>query len=269
MMMKLIAMGLASVLGLGAAGLLQGPPSPGDDPPPKAKPKGKGKKGAPGDELRKTYDLLRRVRSDAGTGRSEERINDWTDRATSLYRRAIRTREQGDPRRAREYATAAHDLARAVDHSRNAARLDRPDPDLPPPPDEFGPEDLGERTRRDLGRAYERIRSAGEYGPEADARFYLDAARDLYNAARRDAQAGRDERAGELARAAEAMTHVPEHLGHAADDGPGPRAEFAPPPPEPKEKERPRAGGLFDPPPDPKGERPGPRDRGVLPPPLP
>ena len=85
----------------------------------------------PGDELRKTYDLLRRVRSDTGSGRTEERIKDWTDRATDLYRRAIRTREQGDPRLAREIGTAAHDLARAVDHARNAARLDRPDPDLP------------------------------------------------------------------------------------------------------------------------------------------
>ena len=198
-MLKLIAMGLTSVLGLGLAGLFQEPPPPpGGGPPP---PKAKGKKGAPGDELRKTYDLLRRVRSDTGSGRTEERIKDWTDRATDLYRRAIRTREQGDLRRTREIGTAAHDLARAVDHARNAARLDRPDPDLPPPPDGSGPEDIDDRTRRDLYRAYEHIRSAGAYGPEADAKFFLDAARDLYNAARRDVEAGRDERAGELARA--------------------------------------------------------------------
>ncbi len=93
-MLKLIAMGLTSVLGLSLAGLFQeSPPPPGGGPPP---PKAKGKKGAPGDELRKTYDLLRRVRSDSGSGRTEERIKDWTDRATDLYRRAIRTREQGD-----------------------------------------------------------------------------------------------------------------------------------------------------------------------------
>jgi hypothetical protein len=205
-----------------------------------------------------------------GTGRTEERINDWTDRATGLYRRAIRTREQGDLRSARELATAAHDLARAVDHARNATRFDRPDPDLPPPPDGSGPEDIDERTRRDLYRAYERIGAAGAYGPEADAKFYLDAARDLYNAARRDVEAGREERAGELARAAEAMTHVPEHLSNAAGapEGTGARRAFDPPPPEPKKKDRPRPRGIFDPPPDPKGERPGPRDRG-LPPPLP
>ena len=119
-MIKLIAMGLASVVGIGLAGLFQGPPAPrGEEPPPKAK----GKKGAPGDELRKTYDILRRIRADAGPGRTEERISDWTDRATRLYRQAIRSHEQGELRRAREYGAAAHDLARAVDHARNAARF--------------------------------------------------------------------------------------------------------------------------------------------------
>jgi hypothetical protein len=265
-MLKLIATGLTTVLGIGLTGLFQESPPPfGGGPPP---PKAKGKKGAPGDELHKTYDLLRRVRSDAGAGRTEERINDWIDRATSLYRRAIRTREQGDLRSARELGTAAHDLARAIDHARNAARFDRPDPGVPPPPDGTGPEDIEERTRRDLYRAYERIRSAGEYGAEVDARFYLDAARDLYNAARRDVEAGREERAGELARAAEAMTHVPKHLSNAAErpEGPGARRVFEPSPPDPKKKDRPRS--IFEPPPDPKGERSGLRDRS-LPPPLP
>jgi hypothetical protein len=268
-MFKLFAIGLTSMLSLGVAGLFQEPGPPrGEGPPP---PKAKGKKGAAGDELRKTYDLLRRLRSDAGSGRTEERIKDWTDRATSLYRRSIQARQQGDSWRAREVGTAAHDLARAVDHARNAVRLDRPDPDLPPPPDGLGREDNGERTRRDLHRAYERIRSADAYGPGTDAKFYLDAARDLYNAARRDVEAGREERAGELARAAEAMTHVPEHLSNAeatGPAGPGPRGVFEPAPPDPKKKGRPKARDDFDPPPDPKGKRSEPRDRG-LPPPLP
>ena len=43
---------------------------------------------------------------------------------------------------AREYGAAAHDLARAVDHARNAALFDRPRPDLPPPSDDFGLEDI-------------------------------------------------------------------------------------------------------------------------------
>ena len=262
--MKLIVAGVSSLLGLSLAGFYQDPPRPKDDRPP---PKAKGKKGAPGDELRKTYELLRRVRSDGDTGRVEERINDWTERATRLYRRALQTREQGDPRRAREIGTAAHDLARAIDHARNAARLDRPDPDLPPP-DGVGPEDASERTRRDLGRAYERITSFGEHAANP-SKFYLDAARDLYNAARRDIQAGRDERGGELARAAEAMTHVPEHLSRAEDGpgGPGSRIELAPAPPEAKKKDRPHPRGVFDPPPDRKGGPDAPRDR-ELPPPL-
>ena len=56
----------------------------------------------------------------------------------------------------------------------------------------------------------------------------MKAARDLYSAARRDMEAGRVERAGEMARAAEAMTHVPEHLYQVARhagrvlDGPPP-----------------------------------------------
>lgn len=263
--MKLIATGLSGLLGLGLAGYYQDPPpGPRDGPPP---PKAKGKK-APGDELRKTYELLRRIRGDAATVRGEERITEWTGRATSLYRRDLETRQQGDVRAARELGTAAHDLARAADHARNAARLDRPDPDLPPPDGE-GPEDSGERTRRDLERAYERIRWLGSSSLDRKNQYYVDAARDLYSAARRDVEAGRDERGGELARAAEAMTHVPEHLAHAdeaAVDRPGRRAEFGPPP-EPKKKDRPKGRGLFDPPPDPKKESREARGRD-LPPPL-
>ena len=224
-------------------------------PPPKAKTKGK--KERPGEELRKTYDLLRRIRSDAGNGRAEERIGDWTDRATGLYRRAIRAGEQGDPRRAGEIGTAAHDLARAVDHARNAARLDRADPDLPPPPEGDGPEDIGESgPAASLNRAYDvsHPRGRADTARRPDAKFYLDAARDLYNAARRDVEAGRDERGGELARAAEAMTHVPEHLDNAGEPD-GPRDGR---PPEPKKKDRPRGEPGPPSPPKAKGDRPGP-----------
>jgi hypothetical protein len=260
---KLIAMGLSTLLGFGLAGLFQPPPPPrGEEPPPKAKEKN----GAQGDELRKTYDLLRRIRGETGPARTEERINDWTQRATRLYRQAIQSYDEGGPRRAREFGTAAHDLARAVDHAQNAARFDRPDPELPLPPDGFGPEDLGQRLRRDLARAYERIQAAQDSGFDPSSRVYLEAARDLYNAARRDVQDGRDERAGELARAAEAMSHVPEHLTRAGDEGPvdrGPRIGLGPRE-EPKKKDR-----LFDPPPRGKGQPAGPRRRGDdLPPPL-
>ena len=96
------------------------------------------------------------------------------------------------------------------------------------PPDGFGPEDSGERVRRDLNRAYDRIAEFSQGEPDAGAAFYLKAARDLYTAARRDVEAGREERGGELARAAEAMTHVAEHLGHAADGPRGPRPAWLP-----------------------------------------
>src|SRR5205823_1089594 len=154
-------------------------------------------------------DLLRRLRSDGRTtGRPEERLRDWTDRATKLYRDGVKAFKEGDHRLAHEYGASAHDLAKAVDHSRNAAQYERPDPDLPPPPSGPGPEDDGDRVRHDLRRAYDRIRDGLDDKLAGDPKFYLDAARDLYNAARRDAEAGRSERAVELARAADAMSHV-------------------------------------------------------------
>jgi hypothetical protein len=214
MLGKLFALGVSAVLGISLAGFFP-PPPPDDGPPPPLKKKGER---APGGDLKKAYDLLRRLRSDGrATGRPEERLLDWTERATRLYRHGVKAHEVGDLRLAHEYGAAAHDLARAVDHARNAERYERPDPDLPPPPSWPGPEDDDARVRRDLRHAYNRIRDARDDSPGADRKFYLDAARDLYNAAQRDAEAGRQERAGELARAAEAMSHVVEHLGHAAD----------------------------------------------------
>ncbi len=158
--------------------------------------------------------------------------------------------------RAREYGAAAHDLARAVDHARNAVRFDRPDPDLPPPSDDFGLVDSRNRARVDLYRAYDRLGWLGTWRVAAGSDTYVRAAHDLYTAARRDLEAGRDERAGELARAAEAMTHVPEHLAQIGD-GSG-RTESRP-------AAEPPAGK-----PDPKTKGLGPRERGFeLPPALP
>ncbi len=137
MLSKLLSLGLTSLFGLGLAAAFQAPPPPPDDgapPPPSAK-----KKDEPGpqDGVRKAYDLLRRLRSEnRTTGRPEERLRDWTERATALYRNALAAQKAGDERKAHEYGVAAHDLARAVDHARSAAQFDRsePDPDLPPPP---------------------------------------------------------------------------------------------------------------------------------------
>jgi hypothetical protein len=276
-MIKLIATILSVLVGLGLAASFSGaqPPTFGDGPAPKAKIKEKGdpkKKGKrePGADLSKAYDLLRRLRADDGaTGRPDERLREWTDRAAGFYRQGLKAMNASDMRLAREYGAAAHDLARAVDHARNAVRFDRPDPDLPPPSDDFGLEDARERARRDLYRAYERIDRLGDGRATDNAEFYIKAARDLYTAARRDLKAGREERAGELARAAEAMTHVPDHLAQIGegrdrvgyrpappDEGPEPKAKR----PEPKAKRPEPRGEEFE-----RSDRPG----SDLPPALP
>jgi hypothetical protein len=266
---------LLKVLGVGASGLLcltlmgmmpassQEPQEP--PPPPKKKDffnkkgeagkkaevtKKKGEEGPEGD-LDRAYNLLRRLRADGhSAGHPEARIREWTDRAVDYYRNGLKALREEDAQLAHEYAAIAHDLARAIEHARNAALYDRPDEDLPAPPKSQRPGRDGE-ARKDLAKAYERLRE-GDDGSDAGpkAKYYRDAASELYRAARRDFDAGRTERAAELARAAEAMTHVAEHLGHAADvreappksEGPksGKAADKAdrdgqilPPPPEP------------------------------------
>jgi len=65
----------------------------------------------------------------------------------------------------------------------------------------------------ELKKAYDLVQAARKASGSGESRTYLDAARDLYNAARREAEAGRFDRAAELARAAKALTLVPKHLG--------------------------------------------------------
>lgn len=266
-MFRILAMGTTGLLGLGLGALLQGPPPDGPPPrPPEAKKKGPG---GPEGELHRAYELLRRLRSEGSpAGKPEERLKDLTERATRLYRQAIEAEKKGDDHASHEYGIAAHDLARAVDHARNAAQVERPDPELPPPPPGRGPEGTRERTRRDLWHAYDRIHEARDRDDGPEAKFYLDAARDLYTAARRDAEADRDERAGELARAAEAITHVPEHLARAADDGDRDRPKAKRDRPEPRKEKADRPKAKRDRPDSPKekADRPGPGDE--LPPPL-
>src|ERR1700722_18842323 len=148
-MLKIVATVSTVLVSLGLAAFVPAQPPP--DGPPFAKVKAKGKEGKkkagrePGGDLRKAYDLLR----------------DWTDRATGFYRDGLRALGAADTLRAREYGAAAHDLARAVDHARNAVRYDRPDPDLPPPSDDFGLGDTRDRASMDLYRAYDRLEWLG------------------------------------------------------------------------------------------------------------
>jgi len=241
---KILAVGTSSLLGMALASVT--PAQPPDEPPPPHKAKKEGPRG-PGGDLRKTYDMLRRLRADGrATGRPEERLKDWTERASKLYRSAVSAAEKGDEREAHEYGIAAHDLARAVDHARNAATSEADD-SLPPPPGPGGPGGEAERTRRDLRRAHERIVDLRD-SDGADAKFYFGASKDLYNAARSDAEAGRTERAGELARAAEALTHVPEHLARATRERPEPKKKRERPEPPKEKRERPEPGGRIPPP---------------------
>lgn len=256
---KLILMALSGLLSLGLTGLLT-PQGPDDGPPPPPKKKGEPKKkggpdgpGGPAHDLRKAYELLGRLRAEVtDTGRPEPRVRDWTDRAVGLYRKGVDAYRDHDHRLAHEYGAAAHDLARAIDHVRRSTWVGRTDSELPPPPADDGPEGPRDRARRDLRHAYDRIRdlTARAKGNQVpDAQFYIDSARDLYNAARRDLAEDRLERGGELARAAEAITHVPEHLAHAAE-----RRSGGPP----REDDRR---------PEPPGDRPKPKGDD-LPPPL-
>jgi hypothetical protein len=268
-MLKPLATLMTLVVGLGLTAFLPAqPPGPDRGPVPRAKGKEKAKKkGDPGPrgDLTKAYDLLRRLRAqDNATGRPEERIRDWTDRATRYYRDGLRAFDDGDDFLAHEYGAIAHDLARASDHAQSAALLDRREHDLPPPPAGPGGDDAAERDRRDLQRAYDRI-TEGEGGePAPGTEFYWNAARDLYRAARRDLEAGREDRGGELARAAEAMTHVTEHLGHVAGGARGSRGLLGF-----------RSPGRDGSPPPAKDDEPkaktrrGPGQESELPPPLP
>jgi hypothetical protein len=261
MLSRLLALATSSLVSLGLMGFV---PAAGqyDDPPPPAKKKG-GKAG-PEQDLRKAYGLLYRLRAEGrSAGRSEGRIRDWTDRAVQFYRDGLKAHEDGDPRLAHEYGAVAHDLARATDHARHAMLFDRADESLPTPPGDAGFEPVGrERIRSDLRRIEERI---GDFSEPTErtrgSRFYLDAARDLHAAAKRDVDGERFERADELAHAADAMIHVLDHLGHAADESPRPEPR---PIARKKERERPREKAKLDR--EPKKERfgdllpPAPRD---------
>jgi hypothetical protein len=260
-MLKPLATLMTLVVGLGLTAFLPAqPPGPDRGPLPKAKGKEQAKKKSepgPRGDLTKAYNLLRRLRAqDNAAGRPEERIRDWTERASRYYRDGLKALDDGDDFLAHEYGAIAHDLARASDHARSAALLDHHGNDLPPPPAGPGGDDAAERDRRDLQRAYDRITEQERGEPAAGSEFYMKAARDLCRAARRDLEAGRQDRGGEIARAAEAMTHVTEHLGHVAGGARGShdllgfrsrsRGRDEPPPPaeddEPKAKLKARRG---------------------------
>jgi hypothetical protein len=73
-------------------------------------------------------------------------------------------------------------------------------------------QDQAAQARNELQSAHDLIKKARQEKMNDESKLYLDAARDLYNAARREAQAGRHARAIELAQAAVAVARVPDLL---------------------------------------------------------
>ncbi len=206
------------------------------------RPKKKAEKG-PGkgkNDLQKAYDALTDLAAwtDAGRTRPPRELASLVEQARDIYRDAVRASREEEPRQADELAAAAHDAARGLVH---AFRADAPSiRGIPVPPlrDPYELDDLLRRTR-------DRLEDTEALESRGTGRAFSDAARRLYDRAR---QASRDDpvRALNFARAAEAWTHVGEHLA---------QADFrreAPPPPE-RRRERPLPPDeRRDPPPPPR-----------------
>lgn len=196
-----------------------------------AKPKKKGDKGPEKEKknLQKAYDALTDVAAwtEGGRARPPRDLAPLIDQTKDLYRDAVRAAREDEPRRADELAIAAHDAARGLMHALRAdAPVVRGIP-VPPVRDSSEFDDLLEHTR-------DRQDDIRGLSPHGAGRTFLDAARRLYDQAR---QAGREDpvRAIQLVRAAEAWTHVCEHLTRAdsrRDEPPAPeRRRERPSPP--------------------------------------
>src|SRR5579875_3659465 len=204
-MRGIVALLAATMIG----GLIEWGPAGGFTSVAEAKPKKeKGDKGPKRgkNDLQKAYDALTDVAvwTEAGRARPPRDLAPLIDQAKDLYRDAVRAAREEELWRADELAKAAHDAARGLVH---ALRADAPSVrGMPTPPlrDNYDLDDLLRRTR-------DRLEDIAALRPRGAGRAFLDAARRLYDQAR---QADREEafRALQLARAAEAWTHVGEHL---------------------------------------------------------
>lgn len=210
-------------------------------------PKGPGKKK---DHLQKTYEALTEVsvwmKSDRP--RPPRDLSRLFDRASDLYRDAVKASQDEDDRRVDELGLAAHDAARGLLHVLRADAPAAKGLPAPPPRNEDELDDLLRRTR-------DRLEDADNSAPEP-GRAFLDAARRLYDQARR----ADGERALQLARAAEAWTHVGEHLNRAEDrtvrrGEPERRRDRPLPPDDRPRRPRPPRGPERDAPPPPPPEQ--------------
>lgn len=266
----LTAGGLAA--GVLTVSLAAAPPTAFAQPPKKDKKDGPGPKEGPREkdgpkhiaDLRRAYDILAEVRpAPKKGGPREDDGRRLFDAAKRLYRDAV-TAADGDGPPNPDQAAAAHDAARGLKHWMAATQP--PAPDLPKPPAGPRGDDPWESARGELRRAKDRLDDATAAGGPIGKEF-LDAARKAYADGRAAYEAKDYDRAADLARAAEAWSHVGERLARAADrpDGPGGKA---PPPPDGKAPPPPDRPDVKSPPPQPerKPEAAGPRKE---PPPAP
>lgn len=215
----------------------------------KEKDKGPGKAAK---DLRRAFDGITDLAQDPVAGKEAAQASDHAKR---FYREAVRAYPD-DARRAAELAVAANDAVRGLEHLRRANA--KPVPGLPEPPAEFGPPpkgkgppppEAGPATDRGpwnealdaLTVARERLTGAdGGVPVTGPSRDFLEGAKGVYAKARTAYETGEYRKAAELARAAEAWTHVPEHLTRAGWEVatapsvaplPKPKGSGAPPPP--------------------------------------
>jgi|SRR5579875_1747130 hypothetical protein len=233
-MRGIVALLAATMIG----GLIEWGPAGGFTSVAEAKPKKeKGDKGPKRgkNDLQKAYDALTDVAvwTEAGRARPPRDLAPLIDQAKDLYRDAVRAAREEELWRADELAKAAHDAARGLVH---ALRADAPAVrGIPAPPfrDNYELDDLLRRTR-------DRLEDVGAAAPRGTGRAFLDAARRFYDQAR---QAAREDtsRALQLARAAEAWTHVGEHLmqADARTEYRSPPDRRRPPPPEDRRRSSP------------------------------
>lgn len=197
--------------------------------PPKAEPRDA--RGRAADHLRHAYRTLGEVSrwQDADAEDDDDdsdRLRDLAQQARRFYRQAHEAYQDGEYHRAAEMALAANDAGRGLMH---LSRADADTPDLsglPAPPDADDP-----RAADELRRAADRLAEWSDTDVR-DSRggAFLAQARRVLREARREADEGDTQEAAELARAAEAWTHVPEHLMRADEDGPEPRGPRPPRP---------------------------------------
>jgi hypothetical protein len=236
---------LLLLLAVGATGgLIDWGPAEGLSGTASAKPPGPKGPGKEKDHLQKAYDALTEVSvwMSADRARPPRETTRLFDQAKELYRDAVRANRDDEGRRAAELGLAAHDAARGLLHS---LRANAPAVAGLPTPPVRDDDELDELLRRTGDRLQDA--DSGERGP---GRAFHDAARRLYDQARR---ANREDsvRAIQLARAAEAWTHVGEHLNRADDRDVRRRDRPLPPDDRPRRPRPPRGPERDAPPPPP------------------